>query len=76
MELQCPIQVPGQAGGGGAGQIASRAGNARERPQRTAPAGQAWVQALQPKPSEETSWQQIAAALNPLEKPVSGQPSP
>ena len=76
MELQGSIKVAGQAGGGGAGQVAGRAGNARECPQRTAPAGQAGVQALQPERAGESGRQQIAAALNPLKKPISGQPSP
>ena len=76
MELQGPIEVAGQAGGSGASQIAGRAGNARECPQRTAPAGQARVQALQPERSGQSGRQQIAAALNPLKKPISGQPIP
>ena len=67
MELQGPIKVAGQAGGGGAGQVAGRAGNPRECPQRTAPAGQARVQAFEPEVSREPGRQEETCALQALE---------
>ena len=70
MELQGHIKIAGQAGGSGAGQIAGRAGNTRECPQRTAPAGQARVQALQPERAGESGRQQIAGVLDSDPKAV------